>query len=171
MKFKMKQIKPKMKQIFMVTAVVAIVLLIYATLIMRVANSEEGELADYAQSIAELSEVEEVINVHRFNGIESYVVAHVLLRDGQEFYYFVREETVKHYVASDDLLEEEQVLAIMQRAILDDEEDRTEVELVAIQLGILNDDVVFEVRVRLDAHIHYVVIDGQNGDVLLHFNH
>ena len=171
MKAKMKQIKPKMKQILMVIAVIFIVLLTYMALVMRVINTEEGALADYARSIAGLSEVEEVIDLHRFHGTESYVVAQVVLRDGQEFYYFVREETVKYYVASEDLVEEEQVLATMWSTISDEGISQMEAELIGIQLGILNEDVVFEVRVRLDEQVHYVVVDGRTGDVLLHFTH
>jgi len=171
MKSKIKWIKSRMKQIFVGVAVIIIVALIYVALVMRYANREAGELAHYAQSIEELPEVERVMDMHRFNGMESYVVAHVLLSDGQEFYYFVREETVEHYVASDELMEEERVLAIMQRAILDYNEDAVEVDLIGIQLGMINNEVVFEVRVRLNEQIHYVVINGEDGEVVLHFNH
>jgi|GEM_PF-1446769 len=171
MKSKVKQIKSHMKQILMVVAGIAVMALIYVVLMIRYADSGERELRQYTRSIEDLPEVEHVINIQRFNGIESYVVVHVMLVDGQEFYYFVRDETVKHYVASDDLIGEERALRVMNGVILDYDEEASEVEVMEIQLGVIDDEVIFEIRVRLQQQVHYVVINGLNGEVLLHFNH
>ena len=148
-----------------IVAAVAVVVIYFLSLISY-ANRQDRELANYASSIAELPEVDSVVSTHRFNGLESYVVAGVVLSDGQEFYYFVRDGTVQEYVARDDLIGESRARSIAYEVAAEGQATA----FMSVQLGTIGDRAIFEARVEHGGRIHYVVMDALDGEIIMQFD-
>ena len=165
--------KAKIKWILLGIVTVIVVVVIYFVSLTRVANQHASMLEGYALSIEGLPEVDRVLDVHQFNGLESYIVSRVRLHDGQEIYYFVRDEVVQHYLPQSDLIREEQARQIAYDTIasaLGEASGSQEIEFFLIQVGVLEDVIIFELQARVDEDVHYVIMDGQTGEVILHFN-
>lgn len=152
----------KIKWIILIILSIGIILLTYAMTLLRYAETEVEALERYRLSLASLPEVEEVREVHRFNGLESYIVASIVLERGYDVYYFVFDDTVQHFFFASDLITEEEALQIAMSLI-------REAEMKRIILGILNEMPIFEVQMELEDEIHYIVINALTGSVVMNF--
>ena len=161
---------------------IAIVIIIgsYVISLVRYAEGEVVNLENYTASILALPEVESINSIHRFNGLESYIVASVVHEGGQDVYFFVRDVQVQHYFFADDLINEEEANAIAHSLTSNG-------EIIKTQLGILegveffedqtdDDDEeeekgmpIFEVQIAVEDAIYYIVINALTSEVILNF--
>ena len=155
--------KKKIKWIAFGLSVIIVTVVIYIGALVRYAESEETALNTYRLSLEVMPEVDSVLTVHRFNGLESYVVALVELTNHQEVYFFVRDGVVAHYIGRTELMSESQVISVASNLI-------TGGELHQTQLGIIEETPIFEVQMVLDGEMHYVIIHAVSGNVIMNFN-
>lgn len=155
--------KKKIKWIITGISVMSVVVMIYIGALVQYAESEAIALNRYAESLEAMSEVDAVRSIHRFNGLESYVVALVALTHHQEVYFFVRDGAIKHYVGSDELMTESQVASLALNLIVGG-------EVHHIQLGIIEETPIFEVQIVFEDVRHYVIIHAVDGHVITNFN-
>lgn len=141
---------------------VIIILLTYAITLVRYAETEITALAAYQASIENFSEVKSVLNIHRFNGLESYIVAKIEHESGEEIYYFIFDDAVKHYFFARQLLEEQEAENIALNLI-------DEGEIIKVQLGILNETPIFEIQIEQEEKVYYIVINAKNGALIMDF--
>jgi len=152
----------KIKWIILILLSTGIIFLTFIVTLLRYAETEAELLENYRTSLMALPEVASVGDVRRFNGLESYIVANVILETGYEVYYFVFQETVQHFFFASRLISEDEAQTIAERLIRNGEISRT-------QLGILDEMPIFEVQIQVEDAIHYIVIDAQNGEVIMNF--
>jgi len=155
--------KKKIKWIIIGISVVIIAVLIYAGALVRYADREMGILNIYNASLEVLPEVDSVRFIHRFSGLESYVVALVELSNNQEAYFFVRDGVVQHYIEKSELITEAQAMSVALDLIVGGEIHDT-------QLGIIDDTPIFEVQIALNNDVYYVVINAVSGNVIMNFS-
>jgi len=134
----------------------------YIVTLVRYAETETTALNQYRVSVAAMADVNVVHSLHRFNGLESYIVATVAHVNGQDMYFFIRDGSIKHFFFTTDLIDTEiaNTLAISQ--IPNGQIRRT-------QLGILNETPIFEVQVNYENNVHYIVINAENRDIIMQF--
>ena len=161
---------------------VAILIIIgsYVISLVRYAEGEVASLESYTASILALPEVDSINSIHRFNGLESYIVASVVHESGQDVFFFVHDVQVQHYFFADELIDEAEANAIAHNL--------RNGEIIKTQLGILegvtifedqtddDDDEdeekgmpIFEVQIAVEDAIYYVVINAQTSEVILNF--
>ena len=153
--------KKKMKWIALSLVVVLLAVMVYMAFLVRHAESEAQVLTDIKHALEATSEVESVRDIHRFNGLEAYVVALVELADRQTAYFFIRDGVVVHYAAEDELLNA--ALAI-ELALYE-----VDGEVHHAQMGILEETPIFEVQIRVDDALHFVVLDATTAEVKMTF--
>lgn len=152
----------KLKWGFLILLSVGIILLTYVVTLLNYAETEVNALAFYRASVESLPEVATVEHIHRFNGIESYIVAHVVLENGDDAYYFIYENIVQHFFFLSGLITEAEAHDIALNEVLDGEITQT-------QVGILNETPIFEIQIREDDQIYYIIINAQDGQIKLSF--
>jgi len=152
----------RLKWLLITTIVAALAMLTYAILVVRYAEAEMTAIQGYADSLLALNDVEALHSIHRFNGLESYIVANVLHNTGQEVYFFVRDGRVQHYFPRRDLIDDDEAVAIAKNLIMNG-------EISNVQLGILGETPIFEVQIAVDELMHYLVINAKNREILMNF--
>lgn len=55
----------------------------------------DKQLLTYQESLSKLPEVKKVLEISQYNGEEQYYVAKVQLTSGKDYYYFIKDNTVK----------------------------------------------------------------------------
>ena len=155
--------KKKIKWMIVGLSVVMVVILIYIGALVRYAEREVTTLNNLTASLEVMPEVRLVHSIHRFNGLESYVVAQVELTNYQDAYFFVRDGTVQHYIISTELMVESEILSIASDQVVGGEIQRS-------QLGIIEETPIFEVQIALDGEVHYVIINAVTGTVIMNFS-
>jgi len=140
----------------------SIIIITYVIALVRYAETEVTALSDYEASLLTLPEVASVRQIHRFNGLESYIVANVEHTSGQDIYFFVREGSVQHYFISSQLIDETQANRIAQNLVPNG-------EIINTQLGILRETPIFEVQIVYEGTVHYIVIDAKTREVIMNF--
>lgn len=152
----------KIKWVLLGFAVIMMIAVTYVVSLVRYAETEVTALNHYAESLLALPEVVSVQSIHRFNGLESYIVAKVEHERGQDVYFFVREGVVEDYFISSRLISEQNANAIAQSLVWNG-------EIIQTQLGILEGTPIFEVKIKSEDVVHYIVIDAQTREVLMNF--
>ncbi|MCL1990651.1 MAG: PepSY domain-containing protein [Defluviitaleaceae bacterium] len=152
----------KIKWGFLILASISIILLTYVVTLVRYAESDVTLLEAYHLSLMALPEVVAVRHIHRFNGLNAYIVAEVEHESGEDVYFFVYEASVAYYFFRSQLIDEQAVRSRAQALIGNG-------QIINSQLGMLNGVPIFEVQLTDEDVIHYVVIDAQNGEVIMSF--
>lgn len=137
-------------------------ILTYVVTLVRYAETETTALNQYRISIAAMSDVETVHSVHRFNGLESYIVAAITHENGENLYFFIRDGQVLHFFFITDLINSAAANTIATGQIPTGEIHRT-------QLGIIGVTPIFEVQINHDGNVHYIVINAENGEIIMQF--
>lgn len=153
----------KIKWILLGLAVITIIAITYVVSLVRYAETEVTALDHYADSLLALPEVLSVRSIHRFNGLESYLVARVEHESGQDVYFFVREGVVEDYFISSQLINAHNANEIAQRLVWNG-------EIINTQLGILEGIPIYEVQIKYEDVVHYIVIDARTREVLMNFH-
>jgi len=152
----------KIKWVSLSVTVLAIIIMTYIIALVRYAEGEVTAINEYVTSLLTLPDVVSVSYAHRFNGLESYIVANIEHTSGQEVYFFVREGSVQHYFISSQLIDEMQANVIAQNVMPNG-------EIINTQLGILQETPIFEVQIEDDGVVHYIVINAQTSEIWLNF--
>jgi len=152
----------KAKWILLGIAAVSIIIIAYVISLIRYAETEVTALNNYATSLSELPDVVSVQSIHRFNGLESYIVANIEHDSGQDVYFFVRDGEVQHYFFSSQLIDEMQANEIAEGLVQNGER-------ISTQLGILNGIPIFEVQIEYEGVVRYIVINAQTREVWMDF--
>jgi len=152
----------KLKWVLLGFLSIGIIVLTFVVTLLNYAETEVNALELYRLSVASLPEVDVVKQIHRFNGIESYIVAHVVVENGYDVYYFIYEDTVQHFFFASQLITEAEAHRIAQSQIIGG-------EIIRIQLGLLNEIPIFEVQVEADHFIYFIIINAQDGEVKMNF--
>ena len=153
----------KIKWILLGLAAILIIIGTYVVSLVRYAEVERIALDNYAASISALPEVVSVERVHRFNGLESYIVANIEHESGQEVYLFVRDGEVKHFFHVSELIDETQADMIAQNLIQDG-------EIIKTQLGVLEETPIFEVQIEHEDVVYYIVINAETSEIIMVFD-
>lgn len=152
----------KIKWILLGLASVIIIVITFLVTLVRYADEEVDALNFYRLSIEAMPEVVSVEEIHRFNGLDTYIVANVRHENGQNIYFFVQDGAVVHYFFATQLIEQEEAISVTDQLF-------REGELFHIQLGVIGEIPIYEVQIKDDGEVHYVVIDAQTGNVLMNF--
>jgi len=152
----------KIKLILLGLIALVIIIGTYVVSLVRYAEVERIVLDNYTASILALPEVESIYSIHRFTGLETYIVASVENVGGQDVYLFVRDGLVQYYFFAADLINVSDANTIAQDLLLDG-------EIINTQLGFLEEVPIFEVQIRYDSATYYIVIDAQTSEVILNF--
>ena len=152
----------KIKWILLGFVAILIIIGAYVVSLVRYAEIEQTALAGYTTSLSLMEDVVSVNQVHRFNGLESYIVASIEHESGQEVYFFVRDGRVQHYFFASDLIDEVQADIIAQDLLRNG-------EIINTQLGILAQTPIFEVQIKYEDAVYYIVIDAKTSEVILNF--
>lgn len=155
--------KKKIKWLVIGICVIVVAIVIYMGAVIRYVQREATTLNNYMASLEVLPEVQSVHTIHRFNGLESYVVALVELTNNQEAYFFVKDGLVEQYLVSDELITQSQAATIASNLIVGGEIQDT-------QLGIIEETPIFEVQMTLEDALYYVIIHALSGDVIMNFS-
>lgn len=155
--------KKNIKWLVIGICVIVVAIVIYMGAVIRYVEQEATTLNNYMASLEALPEVESVHAIHRFNGLESYIVALVELTNSQEAYYFVKDGIVEHYLVSDELITQSQAANIASDLIVGGEVQDN-------QLGIIEETPIFEVQMTLEDTLYYVIINAVNGNVIMNFS-
>lgn len=153
----------KIKWILLGFVAIMIISITYVVSLVRYAGVEVATLNDYKTSLLALPEVVDVQSIHRFNGLESYIVARIEHESGEDVYFFVREGVVEDYFISSRLIDEGNANAIAQSLVWNG-------EIIKTQLGILEGVPIFEVQIRDEGVVYYIVIDAQTREILMNFS-
>lgn len=156
---------------------VAILIIIgtYVISLVRYAEGEVATLENYTASILAMEEVESLNSIHRFNGLESYIVASVVHEGGQDVYFFVRDVQVQYYFFAEELIDEEEANAIAQNLMENGMIINTQLGILE---GVLEDEIaddeesampIFEVQIEDEDAVYYIVINAQTSEVVLNF--
>jgi len=124
--------------------------------------SEQAQLDRFRQSLYELPEVESVLELHWFHGLVSTLVAEVEHINGEIIYYFIQDGLVEYYFFQNDLISESNAGSLAQDFL-------PEAQIHQITLGILHDIPIYEIMVRLDNTLHYVIITALDSQIKMHF--
>jgi len=151
----------KIKWIIIALIVICSIIFTYALTLLRYAETEVLELNRYHASLEMMPEVDTVISLHRFNGIESFIVANIRHESGDNIYFFVQDDAIVHYFWENDLLFEE-ALRVAEREILFGYISR-------YKLGIINETPIFEFQIYNEGVIYFVIVDALTGEVIMSF--
>jgi len=152
----------KLKWVLLVLLSIGIILLTYVVTLLNYAEAEVETLAFYQLAIQDFPEVASVEHIHRFNGIRSYIVANVVLETGYHVYYFIYGDTVESFSFASLLITETEARTIAQNLV-------PHGEIINTQLGILNGIPIFEVQIREDHVVYYIVIYAETGEIKMNF--
>ena len=152
----------KIKWLLLGVASIGIIVVTYLVTLVRYAETEVDALETYRLSLEAMSEVVSVTSIHRFNGLETYIVASVIHESDQELYFFVQEGSVQAYFVSTQLITEAQAKRIAQDSF-------RQGEIIHTQLGILREMPIFEVQIKDEAVVHYLIINAQTGEIIMNF--
>ena len=155
----------KIKWLLLGVASILIIVVAYIVSLVRYAQTEVTALNNYTASLLTLPEVASVGQIHRFNGLASYIVASIELDNGQDVYYFVRDGTVAYYFFSVDLINEHDAIGTARNLV------RTG-EVIHTQLGILSGTPIFEVQIedKDERVVHYIIIDAKTRELIIKFD-
>jgi len=152
----------KIKWLLLGFIAISIITVTYIVSVVRYAETERTALNDYAESLLALLEVESVQSIHRFNGQESYIVANVEHVDGQKLYFFVRDGSIQYYFIASELIHADDANMIAKNLIQNG-------EIINTQLGILDETPIFEIQIRYEELVHYIIINAQTREVVMNF--
>lgn len=157
-----RQILKRISLTVLLAVIITGAVLTYIVTLVRYAETETVALNQYRTSIMAMADVTNVSNIHRFNGLESYIVAAVTHENGEEMYFFIRDGSVKHFFFATDLISEQEsrLIAITQLPAG---------EIRRSQLGIINEIPIFEIQINYNRQVHYVVINAETSVVLMQF--
>jgi len=144
------------------TGIIAGVIFAYLIMVIRYAETETIALNNYRASINAMPDVNAVHSVHRFNGLESYIVAAVEYESGDDVHFFIRDGAVQHFFFTNDLITEQVAMAIAQS-------QHPEGTIVNSQLGIIFVTPIFEIQIEHENAVHYVVIDARTREIMMNF--
>jgi len=149
-----------------VTVLLAVIItgavLTYIVTLVRYAETETTALNQYRLSVAAMADVKAVHSIHRFNGLESYIVATITHENGENLYFFIRDGQVLHFFFTTDLISIETANSIATGQIPNGQIHHT-------QLGIIHETPIFEVQINYDGNVHYVVINAITQEVIMQF--
>ncbi len=144
--------------------VLLIIVILFSGLILLASYvlQQNKQLMTYQKSLTNLPEVSQVLSISEYYGEDPYYVAKVLLTTNQEYYYFVKDNTVEYSYPIEDLMTAEdatqKALSVVGNGITKH-----------YYLGIYDGKPAYEVLISLEKQEEYVIIDAQTGEVLLQF--
>ena len=157
-----RKILKRISWVVLLSTVAVTLSLTYIVTLVRYAETETAELNRYRVSIAAMPEVANVQSVHRFNGLKSYIVAHILHENGEDFYFFIRDGSVQHFFPIPDLITIQTAHTLALQQIPGGNIHRT-------QVGILDDIPIFEVQIQFEGSVHYIVINAESHEIMMQF--
>ena len=160
-------------KIYLIIGSIFVIFLIFFGFLLAHVNRYNQELETYKASILQIDEVESILDFQIFHGLDTYVVAKVNLIDNQTFYYFIKDQVVAHYVLTSDLLTENDVLLIAKNQWSETINDfylSDATKNYTIKLGVLEQQVIYEVSVTFENETHFIVIDAVEGAIILNFS-
>lgn len=123
----------------------------------------DKQLMAYQNSLTQLPEVSEVLEISEYYGKDSYYVAKVLLTTDKEYYYFIKDNTVEYSYPVEELITGEQAaqksLSILGQG-----------EIKHYYLGIYEEKPIYEVLISVGNEEYYFIIDAKTSDVLLQYS-
>ena len=141
----------------------AVVVLFYVAALVGYAENRTTQLALYGESLRALDEVETVVSISHFYGLHAYIVARVILIDGREMYYFVRDGQVRNFLEVTDM---QPAQVLQSRALAEIGGGAT---TRGTQLGMHLGTAVLEVELEIDDVRHIVLVDAVTAEVILAF--
>ncbi len=145
----------------MVLTIIVVILSALLILFSYVLGYEKG-LMNYQASLSKLPEVESVVRISEYNGVESYYVAEVVLINGSEQYYFIKDNVVEYHVPVEELLTGEEAASYAMANV--------GAGIVKhYYLGIEDETPIYEVMISSDKGEHYVIVDAKTGKLVSHF--
>ena len=157
-----RKILKRISWVVLLTTVTVTLTLAYIVTLVRYAETETNSLNDYRTSILAMPEVDFVHSVHRFNGLESYVVATITHESGEHLYFFIRDGGVQHFFFTTDLINHETANAVARGQLPNGSIRQT-------QLGIIEETPIFEIQVQHEGIIHYIIIHAETSEIIMQF--
>lgn len=144
--------------------VLSIIVVILSSLLILFSYvlGHEKSLMDYQESLAQLPEVERVVEIAEYNGTESYYVAKVLLVNEDEHYYFIKENVVEYNIPVEELITGGEAA---NRAL----SFAGSGTVKHYYLGLENKKPIYEVMLSAEKGEQYLMIDAKTGELISHF--
>jgi len=156
------------RRIIFWTFLIATPIIVYGLFLWGYASGELDSLESFGRTLENFDEVSTVLEISRFNGQESHIVARVVLVNGREFYYFVSENAEHEYVVQEYL---DAAYVIGPRGAEQIAARTATGEILGTQLGRHAGEPIYEVQIRdANQYVHYVVIHALTGELILHFS-
>lgn len=154
----MKKKNKRLRRIILfIMVIIASVLIMLASYVLQ----QNKHLMTYQKSLAKLPEVDQVLEISEYSGMESYYVAKVLLTTDLEYYYFIKDDIVEYSYPVTDLMTAQQAV---KQALASHQGTVTH-----YYLGIYDEKPVYEVEISSTRGEEYVIVDAQSGDIVLQF--
>ena len=151
------------RRIIFWTFIILVPIIVYGLFLWGYASGELDSLEAYSRALESHDEVSNVLEISRFNGQESHIVARVELVDNRKFYYFVSGKKVQDYL--------DVAYVIGYRAAEQIAASSATGEILNTQLGLHAGDPIYEVQIRdANQQVHYVIIHALTGELILHFS-
>ncbi|EFF63013.1 hypothetical protein GMA92_02675 [Turicibacter sanguinis] len=122
----------------------------------------EKSLMNYQSSLSKLPEVEQVLEISEYQGIDAYYVAKVLLTNETEQYYFIKDNVVVYQVEINKILSTD---AIVNKALSLTGSGKVK----HYYLGFLDENPIYEVLVTTSEGEEYVILNALDGELISHF--
>ncbi len=146
------------RAVLLIVVLLAIGVISFASYVLKY----DKQLLTYQESLSKLPEVKKVLEISQYNGEEQYYVAKVQLTSGKDYYYFIKDNTVKLSCETKDLMTKKQVEEKVANVI-----DQGVIK--HYYLGVYGETPIYEVLVTNDKGDFYVILDAKTSEVLLQF--
>lgn len=143
--------------LLIIVLIISVVLLLFAYVM-----GHEKSLMDYQSSLSKLPEVEQVLEISEYQGVDAYYVAKVLLTNETEQYYFIKDNVVTYQVETNKVLS---IDVIVNKALAVTGSGKVK----HYYLGFLDENPVYEVLVTTSKGEEYVMVNALDGDLISHF--
>lgn len=143
--------------LLIIVLIISVVLLLFAYVM-----GHEKSLMDYQSSLSKLPEVEQVLEISEYQGVDAYYVAKVLLTNETEQYYFIKDNVVTYQVETNKVLS---IDVIVNKALTVTGSGKVK----HYYLGFLDENPVYEVLVTTSKGEEYVIVNALDGDLISHF--
>jgi len=144
-----------------VLGAIAVVIALGIMLLIYVAGHQDN-LSSYQQSIENLVEVDQVLDFSHYTGQEAYFVARIQRTDGEQYYYFVKDDIVAHQVLVADVITADIAQSVAMESVGSG-------SILSHQLGIYHDKPIYEVKLRTNEGTDYVIINALTMEIVFQF--
>lgn len=148
-----------LKRIVLVVIVIIIstILLLFAYVMGR-----EKSLMDYQASLAKLPEVNQVLEISEYQGLDTYYVAKVMLTNDTEQYYFIKDNIVVYHMETSEVMA---IDSLLNKALIVTGNGKVK----HYYLGFLEERPIYEILITTDKGEEYVILNAVDGELISHF--